>query len=154
MIGIQDASGLSGISRVAIQDAAGSADIARISMRDAGGDFVLFDSATAGTLDVAISPSPVVGSDGQSGDAIIETGPATAVASGGTEPYSYAWDDPLGSSDWAIETPLSATTSFTALSVSAGASATNDFRCTVTDARGRTGTATVQARAFNYGGLF
>ena len=155
MIAVQDASGNADIGAVSIQDADGLADIAKVSVLTASGDFVVFDSAAGGGLTVTASPPNAVGADGSAADIIVDTNDVTVTASEGTEPYSYAWTQTVGDSeDWSIETPLAPATRFSGLGVPGGSTFEATFRCTVTDARGRTGTVDVTARAINYGDLF
>jgi hypothetical protein len=158
MIGVQDASGKAGIARVGVQDASGTADIARVSvLLPGGGDYVVFDSAASGgSLSVSVNPPAARGAEGSAADIIVSTNIVSVTATGGAEPYSYAWTQTAGTpADWSIETPLARTTRFTCVGgVPAGSTLTATFRCTITDARGRAGTVDVEAFATNYGSIF
>lgn len=154
MIGLQDASGTAGIARVAVQDAGGKSDIARISvLMPGGGDYLVFDADSgAGSLSLSINPVSAIGASGVGGPTNVSTNSVTVTASGGTGPYSYAWtlfEAALGT--WSISTPSERTTRFVAQNLSESSSGSATFRCTVTDARGRTGSVNIEASAFNYG---
>lgn len=79
----------------------------------------------------------------------------TATASGGSPPYTYAWthvsDDGLGGV-WSALTPSSSSCQFRASAVAPGQESIATFRCTVTDARGATGTADIFADALAWAG--
>lgn len=117
--------------------------IQRIRMRDAGGNLRIVYSP----LSITVTPSSVSGYGSSGAVASITTGTATAAGSSGSPPYTYAWTQ-VGTSGvvWTINAPTSASTTFTAASVGAGAVETATFQCAATDATGNT--ATVQITAF------
>jgi hypothetical protein len=106
-----------------------------------------------GGLTVTASPLGAVGTGNSAADIAVTTNEVTASCSDGTAPYSYAWADLGGTGTWAILSPTSATTRFRCDDVPGGGFETRNFECTVTDSRGRTGTAMVIAEAYNLGGL-
>ena len=65
------------------------------------------------------------------------TGNTTVTPSGGTSPYTYSWALLSGDS-MTINSPTSATTSFTNGGLGVGDSYSGTFRCTVTDSTGGT----------------
>ncbi|MDR7101530.1 hypothetical protein [Croceicoccus sp. BE223] len=83
-------------------------------------------------IDLAVSVSPASRSTVGS-TATLTSEAVTAVAVGGTGPYSYAWTK-LSGGAITINSPAAATTTFTAASMGIGESRTAYFLCTVTDA--------------------
>jgi hypothetical protein len=156
VITLRTASGDKGIAAMTLRTPTGDKGIARAVLRTPTGDEVIFDAGAVSSLSASASPPNAVGADGSAADIIIDTNSVTVTASGGTEPYSYAWTQTAGTpSDWTIESPLSRTTRFSCVGgVVDGATETATFRCTVTDSRGRTGTVDVEARVTNYGSIF
>lgn len=132
----------------------GPKGIAQVSVTDPAGDYQVWDGTLAG-LTVAVDDPYVQGSQASDSAVTINTGLTTAVASGGSPPYTYAWtlEDDGGFAGWSINNPAGAQTSFRGTGVNSGEAWTGEFRCTVTDARGATGTADVTATVRNYGGL-
>lgn len=110
----------------------------------------VWNTATALTVSV---PATAYGASSLSSAVTVITNTATATASGGTPPYSYAWSrDDSGSPAWTINNPSSAGTTFSVL-VSAATVETAEFKCVVTDSLGATVTSSlVYATAENYGG--
>lgn len=155
MIAVRDAGGNAEIGFVGIRDAVGNADVARVSILVGSADYVVFDSAAGSGITVIASPSNAVGAETSDADIGVETNRVTVTATGGTEPYQYAWTQTEGDeADWTIESPLARATTFTGLSVPGNSDLNAVFQCTVTDARGRTGAVNVTARAINYGDPF
>lgn len=86
----------------------------------------------------AFSPKPMT--------QIARTGPITATPFGGTAPYSYNWT--ISSGVASIESPFTATTSFSA-SVPSGGQRFAVASVTCTDARGVTATGTCSITFYN-----
>ncbi len=105
------------------------------------------DSGSDKPLAASASPGYVSGARAGVNQPVF-TRQTTVTVSGGKKPYSFAWSTVV---DWTVTAPTSATTSFSS-GVSPGTDATATFTCTVTDARGDTVTASVNAAVFNYGG--
>lgn len=115
---------------------------------------VVFDAAkVGGGLTVFALPTLARGAQAFGSPVDVTTQPATATASGGTEPYSYLWSTVTSDGAWVITSPNSRTTSFRRSALSEAQTSTATFKCTVTDARGRTGEAEVDAICQNYGNL-
>lgn len=109
---------------------------------------------TAVSLAVSLSPTAAAFGAGVSSASIpVTTAEVTAVATGGTPPYTYAWNrDDTGSPSWSIDSPSSATTSFTCSTVGPAVYRSAEFECVVTDSLGATITsALVYATVENYG---
>lgn len=151
MISIQTPAGPKALFLRGIQTPAGKKSIAKASVLTPGGDKIVWDSATALTALTVIAQPPYVSGAAATSTPIDITTNATEVqASGGTAPYTYSW---AGSEPgWTITSPAGRSTSFTHTADGGGAG-TAGFTCTVTDARGATGTVDVTAHAINYGGL-
>jgi hypothetical protein len=116
-----------------------------------------FWDGTVSSLTPTVDQATVAGAanPGKALPVTISTSGATvSPGSGGTAPYTYAWalvsDDGLGGT-WSAVLPTSATSTFRASAVAPGVASDATFRCTVTDARGRTGTVDVTALVVNYG---
>lgn len=77
-----------------------------------------------------------VGASGR--QSILTTSSTTTIPNGGEAPYTYAWTmvDSDGNAGWRIDSPNSATTTFTAQGLGAGGFSTAKFVCTVNDAIG------------------
>lgn len=71
------------------------------------------------------------------------TGTCTVSASGGSGTYTYAWTWQSGGGSIAINSPSSATTSFTGSGMVGGNTYSGTAQCIVTDAYGQTATVTV-----------
>jgi len=106
--------------------------------------------------DLAVNVPAFVYGAQSSGSAVdVTTEIATAIATGGTAPYSYSWarTDAFGGT-WTIFLPTNAATAFRASSVAAGDSKLAEFVCTVTDSRGNSvASITINATADNFGGF-
>lgn len=133
---------------------AGLKGIAQVSVTDPAGDYQVWDGTLAGLTVTATDPF-VQGHVAAGGLATVNTGLTTAAVSGGSPPYTYAWtiEDDGGFAGWSINNPTGAQTSFRATGVDAGESWTGEFRCTVTDARGATGSCDVTGTVHNFGSL-
>jgi hypothetical protein len=81
-------------------------------------------------LSLTISPSSLTSSGSNSS---VTTASTTATPFGGTSPYTYAWTRQSGSTDIAVDSSTSATTTFTGTSLVSGSTYDAVFRCTVTD---------------------
>lgn len=101
--------------------------IALIKKRDASNVLRTVFSA----LSASAAPAAVAGYGNSASAVDITTAPTTATPTGGVAPYTYAWSSASG---WTVNSPTSATTSFTATGVIAGSMEQADFTCTVTDA--------------------
>ena len=125
--------------------------IARVTV----GERVVFDSATSGGGGITgfVSPNPVAGAVAQISAQTVTTQEATVYAEGGVAPYTYAWVKTAGGPNWTILRPASVTTAFRATGVAAAGDDTATFEVTITDARGHSVTASVDAIASNYGRL-
>jgi hypothetical protein len=107
----------------------------------------LIDCGTSGPLVAVAEPSYVSGARSGASQRVYTR--ATLVsASGGKAPYSFAWAAVAG---WLVTSPSSANASFSSI-LGPGSDADATFDCTVTDARGDTVIASVNAAVFNYGG--
>lgn len=123
------------------------------------GDKQVWDHSGAisggGGMTVTVDPLNVSGALAihSAGLLAVPTSAATVTATGGAEPYTYAWslvsDDGAGGT-WSAIAPTSATTPFLASAVAPGTGSSAIFSCTVTDARGATASVTVGATADNF----
>lgn len=154
MIGVQQSGAKAFVERVGVRDGGASSDIAKISMLRDGVDCVLYDSAASMTLSPTVFPASANGAGAASSPTSIATNAVTVSVEGGTEPYSYGWVQVGSSEGWTISSPSSRFTAFLKSNVPVESSVSEVFRCTVTDDRGRTGTADVQANVYNYGEFF
>lgn len=103
-------------------------------------------------LTLTCVPSSTSKSVTTSGDSVpITSNPVLASVSGGKSPYTYQWVQLTGSAA-TINSPTSATTTFTDHSVDVG-TAVKTYRCTVTDDLGQTAQATVTVTFINFGGI-
>lgn len=151
MIRVRTSSGLQAIASITVRATDGLKDIAKASFRDASALKRFFTAS--GTVAVAASPSFATGAT--AGFSTVTTNSVTVTATGGNEPYVYAWtllSDDGGS--WGAVSPASATTVFACGDVLDGEQFTATFRCTVTDTFGATGTVDVAANVINYGGIY
>lgn len=151
MIGVREGGVNSTIGSIGIREGGVNSGIARASILVGGVDYVIFDGA-AGGLTVDASPIDAVGWGNSPADVLVTTNLVTATASGGTAPYSYAWAQIDGVEVWGITAATSAASRFN-VTVTAGGVETATFECTVSDARGRTGSVLVLATAYNFGGF-
>ena len=128
----------------------GQVGIAAARLTTPGGSITIFDQtvANSGGLTVTADPIFVSGAGASASPQTVGTSASTAIPSGGVPPYSYLWSGPAG---WGIISPTEATAAFTYPSLPPGSVLDNTFTCTVTDARGATGTVSVQAEVSNFG---
>ena len=152
MITLRTATGDKAISAMTLRTPTGDKGILRATLRTPTGDKVIFDSTSGGPFTVEASPISAVGSGFVAGPVSVKTNTITVTATGGTAPYTYAWTRVSGPAGFNILSPTSNATRF-AITLDQGEDATALFRCTVTDARARTGTVDVEANASNYGSL-
>lgn len=153
MITVRTPSGDKGAAALTLRTPSGDVGIARMTLRTPSGDELIFDGTAASALTVTASPFSATGSGASAADIDITTSLVTVSATGGTEPYTYAWADLGGDGTWSIQFPAAASTRFTAQDVPGGALYTRTFECTATDARGRTGSVIVGATAYNFGDI-
>jgi len=152
MIAVRSTSGDKTIGAVSVRSVSGDIIIGRISALTPSGDKLLYDASVGGgSLGVTALPYNAIGSRLTSGAAAVTTDEVTASAAAGTPPYTYAWSKVSGGSGWSILSPTAASTRFRYTTVDEGSSEFGEFKVTVTDARGRTGEATIEASVYNYG---
>lgn len=121
----------------------------QLSLKDAGGTLrPIFAGITA-----VASPDMASGSISQPFPDNVTTTSTTATPTGGIAPYTYSWTIvDVTTGDWAIDSPATASTTFSSFFVAPGSNALATFQCTVTDAIGSTaGTNIVTATAQNSG---
>ena len=139
---------------VTIRDASGTnRTITKCFVQDAGGitrtikTIKVYDGATWRTVATFVEPISLSLSDEYvlaiAGSATITSKIVTATPTGGTAPFTYLWTLVSHSGGVAptINTPTTASTTFTKTGVAPDASAT--FRCTVTSATGGSASAEV-----------
>lgn len=154
MITVRTATGDKAAESLTVRTPDGDKAVARMTLLTATGDELMFQAAGAGSLSATASPPSVNGAASEGFDTLIDTATTTVTATGGTEPYTYAWTLQAGDVGWEAESPLGRSSRFTSPQVAPGASSSATFRCTVTDARSRTGTVDVEANVYNYGSPF
>lgn len=81
----------------------------------------------------------------------VTTGSTTVGVSGGKAPFAFAWSLVEASGTWEATSPTAATTAFRCTTAVEDDLQDATFRCTVTDANGKTATVTVTAQAYRYG---
>lgn len=91
---------------------------------------LFYRRGTKGTFSVVISPTTVGGAG--TGPGTVTSSSVTAIASGGTPPYTYSWARYTGDASISADSGTSATTTFSAnLGINDSTSA--QFVCNVTD---------------------
>lgn len=105
------------------------------------GSHTIYITGAAGSITVDVEPAGVGADANKTGYAT--TDPVTATPTGGTAPYAYLWttEDTLDGVP-TINSPTSATTTFSIFGLSDGAFCSATARCTVTDANSFTGSGT------------
>ncbi|MBK7251958.1 MAG: hypothetical protein IPI06_14110 [Gammaproteobacteria bacterium] len=98
-------------------------------------------SATGSSLSGSASPGSI--DHTFSGSSSATSGSVTVTPSGGTPGYTYAWTRVSGSADVSAVSSSAATTAFSVVSMSDGATKSATFRCTVTDSASATYTVDV-----------
>ena len=153
MIGVRTASGDAAIGVVSILTPGGAKTIARMSILTSGGDAVLFDSAGGGGggVSVSLGAFDALGSVMNGATTTVTTNEITASVLGGTPPYTFAWAKLAGGAGWLITAETSSATRFQYSTVDPYDEQSGEFQVTVTDARARTATATINATVYNYG---
>lgn len=108
-----------------------------------GGTLLAAGKGGAQPLNVTISPYDIADYFGAGSSFTTET--FTAVATGGTAPYTYAWTRISGGPRWnaAADSPATAASTFSGTGFISGLPATGVYRMTVTDALLATDTADV-----------
>lgn len=149
MITVRTPTGDKAVSGVTVRTPTGDKLVARMVLRTPTGDKEFYTSAAA-ALTVTAEPVSAIGTAYISDAVFVTTNSVTATATGGTAPYTYAWTRVSGTTDFDPQTPSAASTRFRIV-LDVGGEAYALFRCTVTDARGRTGTVDVEATAYNFG---
>lgn len=148
MITVRAPSGDKAVAAITVRTPTGDKAVERMTLRTPSGDKLIY-AAGGMSLTVTASPASAVGSGANASPIAVTSAVVTASASGGTGPYTYAWTElTMGTAIEALS-PSSAATQFRA-TVAAGESEFADFRCTATDARGRTGTVDVSVSLFNF----
>lgn len=155
MISILTPDGSKGLILRGVLTPAGLKAIEQASITTPSGDKQFWDGAVSG-LTVSASREVVQGAQGSGSTIPVSTISTTAIAAGGSAPFTYAWtlisDDGNGGT-WGATAPSNATSAFRASLVSPLDASDAVFRCTVTDARGATGSVDVSATARNYGNI-
>ncbi|MDT0507538.1 hypothetical protein [Novosphingobium sp. MMS21-SN21R] len=145
--------GIKTVASVKARTASGLKAAAFVSLRGTTALKRVFSQS--GSITVNADPSSVMGAAALAAPTTISTNATTVTASGGAEPYTYAWakstDD---GGTWSINAPTAATTKFTCSGVGADIDYNATFICTATDAFGGTGTISVPASVSNYGGIY
>lgn len=95
---------------------------------------------------VTISPASLSASGYSPGVVSPYTAPASAVLSGGSAPFTYAWSVDTG---WSISAPTSASTVFQSVGLSPGDSSDATGTLVVTDGDGSMASAVIPLNAFN-----
>lgn len=133
------------IIRLRIKQAGVLRDIRTLKVMDGG--VLRTVGAFADALSATMSPASVTGFGEPasiSAPASVTTSTASLVKGGGFSPYTYAWTHISGDTA-TINSPSSASTTFTAIVTLAEGELQGVFRCTVTDALGATASDTVTA---------
>lgn len=152
MITLRTPTGDKAAAAITLRTPTGDKAVSQMVLRIETGDVPIYIAGGGAGLVVDANPISVTGAVGSSGTPNVTTNTTTVTVSGGTAPYSYLWTEIEADFPWSIGSPNSASTRFTALSVSTIDNSFASFECTVTDARGRTGSVIVDATAFNFGG--
>ncbi len=107
-----------------------------------------------GAFDVPLDSYSSFGGGANSALVAVNTSAVTAMPSGGTGPYTYAWALTDANEGWSALSPSSAMTQFRRTAVEAGTTETATFECTVTDALGAVAVSDpCEASATNYGDI-
>lgn len=121
---------LNGVAQCTVKDSVGQQAIVTCNLT-----FARESTLVASVLPVAQNSS--------GGATTQSTGASTVTASGGTGPYTYAWRWSSGGTGITINTPIAASTNFTAAGMAANAALSGVAQCTVTDVFGQTAQVTV-----------
>lgn len=149
MITLRTPDGDKSPANLTLQTASGQEAIARILLRTPDGDEVVYAQG-GNAIAVQVIPGAATGAVSFGSTSEVSTGSVTASATGGTAPYTWSWAFTSGDSGWTISDAASASTRFIN-SVPPDESRSGVFTVTGTDARGRTGTLTVNAIVYNFG---
>jgi hypothetical protein len=133
---VRTAAGSLDIAAIHVRDAASDLkEVVRGRVRNAPGQLKTFFSSIAAPGGATAEPVSVIGYASSAGARQIDTNPATASASGGVAPFTYAWEL-VDAAGWTINSPAAASTSFKSPAVNAYESSDGSFRCKITDATG------------------
>lgn len=148
MITLRTPTGDKGAATITVRTPTGDKAVERMVLRTPTGDKDIYVAASV-PLVVSASPISAVGSVSTGGIATVTSNDVTVTATGGTAPYSYAWAYDSGSGTITATSPAAATTRF---SGPVASESIDDaiFECTVTDARGRTGSVLVGVTLYNF----
>lgn len=145
MIRRQTGAGLKQVSRLWRMTGTGPKRVLRVRRYNGTTANIVATFSTPMTL--AASPAAVSGSAfaGEFGSSPVTTAPATLTPSGGTAPYTYSYSITTQPSYGlvSVDSPLSATTTFTHEGVGAGEILTATATATVTDTLAQTATTTI-----------
>ena len=152
MIGLHLTTGKKPAAFVSVLTKAGDVPIGRVSVLTPAGSVDVFNAADGGALGASVSPILVTGAQASGSPIPITTAETEARAANGRAPLAFAWSGG-GTGEWSITSPSSPRTAFTCTNVAEGETYTATFTVEITDARGRSDTASVNASVTNYGDL-
>lgn len=125
-------------------------ELKQLWQNDKDGNPRLIYAAFGGSSGVNVEPANVYGRANSQSSIRVSTGPATASATSGTAPFTFAWS--LADLGWEAFQPASATTAFISPVLGPGDSEITSATVTVTDAYGMTATSLpIQVTASNNG---
>ncbi|MEW9855933.1 hypothetical protein [Novosphingobium sp. M1R2S20] len=154
MIRVREASGALPIGVVRARGTSGLQAIATIRVRETDGLKTVYTDAGPGTFNVSAIPLAPNGAVASSFTSNVTTEVVTVTATGGVEPYTFAFRQTDSATGWSISVVGNGQARFTRSSVGQGQTWQADFKCEVTDAAGRKiDTPTIQATVTNYGGI-
>lgn len=150
---VRTAAGLKTVAALKVRTGAGLKSIVTGKVRASDGLKTFFSSGGSGAFTVSALPLVAFGGASSGLAVTVMTEYVSVTVTGGTAPYSYAWDQVGATAEtWTIESIGSANTRFACSGVADGDSYIATFKCTVTDANGSTvDSANVEANVINYG---